>query len=143
MSGPPRPASSDEVRTHIVSSLFSRKDEQGTPEETLISFLKVFEQEDGSGYKTRYLMLAGEWPCRISTSGWSLHAASIPLSQPGKRGIGCDPLLTPVTKLGRVVIHKAKRNNNLSFSKGKTWSLEDMRGLEVISVSYACSSSRG
>jgi hypothetical protein len=61
MSGPPRPPSSDEVRTHIISSLFSRKDEQGTPEETLISYLKVFEQEDGSGFKTRYLMLAGEW----------------------------------------------------------------------------------
>jgi hypothetical protein len=32
-------------------------------------------------------------------------------------------------------MHKAKRNNNLSFSKGKTWSLEDMRVLEVIGVS--------
>lgn len=40
-----------------------------------------------------------------------------------------------VTKFGKVVLHKAKRNNNLSFSKGKTWQLEDMRGLEVISVS--------
>jgi hypothetical protein len=39
-----------------------------------------------------------------------------------------------VTKHGKVVIHKAKRNNNLSFSKGKTWNLEDMRALEVITV---------
>ncbi len=39
-----------------------------------------------------------------------------------------------VTKFGEVVIHKAKRNNNLSFSKGKTWQLEDMRVLEVVGV---------
>jgi hypothetical protein len=40
-----------------------------------------------------------------------------------------------VTRLGKVVIHKAKRNANLSFSKGKTWNLEDMRVVEVIGVS--------
>lgn len=40
-----------------------------------------------------------------------------------------------VTKFGKVVMHKAKRNNNLSFSKGKTWQLEDVRALEVIGVS--------
>ena len=44
-------------------------------------------------------------------------------------------MLVSVTKLGKVVIHKAKRNNNLSFSKGKTWQLEDMRVLEVVGVS--------
>jgi hypothetical protein len=32
-------------------------------------------------------------------------------------------------------MHKAKRNNNLSFSKGKTWHLDDVRALEVIGVS--------
>lgn len=95
-----RPAPVDDVRQHIIDSLFSRKDPAGTPEETLISFVKVYEDEGGGGadaIKTRYLMLA-------------------------------------VTKLGKVVIHKAKRNNNLSFSKGKTWQLEDMRVLEQISV---------
>ncbi|KAK8845463.1 hypothetical protein IAR55_006176 [Kwoniella newhampshirensis] len=86
--------SNDDVRNHIISSLFSKRAEDGTAEETLISFLKVYE-DDGDGQKTRYLMLA-------------------------------------VTKLGKVVIHKAKRNNNLSFSKGKTWQLEDMRCLEVM-----------
>lgn len=40
-----------------------------------------------------------------------------------------------VTKFGKVVMHKAKRNNNLSFSKGKTWHLDDVRALEVIGVS--------
>ncbi|WWC85953.1 uncharacterized protein L201_000823 [Kwoniella dendrophila CBS 6074] len=93
-----RQPSTDDVRQHIISSLFSKRDEDGTPEETLISYLKVYEEDPGDshgGQKSRYLMLA-------------------------------------VTKLGKVVIHKAKRNNNLSFSKGKTWHLEDMRVLEVI-----------
>ncbi|WWD22409.1 hypothetical protein CI109_106900 [Kwoniella shandongensis] len=92
-----RQPSADDVRNHIISSLFTKRGDDGTPEETLISYLKVYEDDggDGSGPKTRYLMLA-------------------------------------VTKLGKVVIHKAKRNNNLSFSKGKTWQLEDMRCLEVI-----------
>jgi hypothetical protein len=43
--------------------------------------------------------------------------------------------LMVVTKFGKVVMHKAKRNNNLSFSKGKTWHLDDVRALEVIGVS--------
>ena len=55
-----RSTSNDEVRQHIVSSLFSRRAEDGTPEETLISYLKVYEDEGGGGgAKTRYLMLSG------------------------------------------------------------------------------------
>lgn len=68
MSGPPKTGPVDEVRQHIISSLFSRKAEDGTPEETLISYVKVYEDESGadvvqpgsSSAKTRYLMLAGE-----------------------------------------------------------------------------------
>lgn len=52
-------SSSDEVKAAIVASLFARKDETGTPEETLVSYLKVNEQEGGQT-KARYLMLAGE-----------------------------------------------------------------------------------
>ncbi len=63
-SGSARPASSDETRTHIISSLFSKKDDNGTAEETLISFCKVYEQDEagsaGGSYKTRYLILAGK-----------------------------------------------------------------------------------
>jgi hypothetical protein len=75
MSGPgARPPSLDEVRSHIISSLFSRKDENGTPEETLISFLKVYEQDEGGGggFKTRYLMLSGEsvgFSCSLGLAG--------------------------------------------------------------------------
>jgi hypothetical protein len=40
-------------------------------------------------------------------------------------------------------MHKAKRNNNLTFSKGKTWQLEDVRALEVIGVSPSKRPTRG
>lgn len=53
------PAGMDETKHHIVQSLFSRVDESGTADETLISYLKVYEDEGEGGQKTRYLMLAG------------------------------------------------------------------------------------
>lgn len=36
---------------------------------------------------------------------------------------------------GQGFIHKAKLNNNGSFSVGKTWRLAELRGLEVLNVS--------
>ncbi|ODN76094.1 hypothetical protein L202_06031 [Cryptococcus amylolentus CBS 6039] len=98
MSSSGRSTSQDDVRAHINSSLFARRGPDGTPDETLIGFLKIYEIEADGGSKTRYLILA-------------------------------------VSKSGKVVIHKAKRNSNLSFSKGKTWNMEDIRVLEVISPS--------
>ncbi len=44
-----------------------------------------------------------------------------------------------VTRMGKVLLHKAKRNTNMSFSKGKTWNLEDLRQVEVIEVREAIS----
>lgn len=32
-------------------------------------------------------------------------------------------------------VYKAKRNTNGSFSIGKTWAVNDMRGMEVVGVS--------
>ncbi|WVQ76259.1 hypothetical protein IAR50_005924 [Cryptococcus sp. DSM 104548] len=98
MSSTGRSTSQDDIRAHINSSLFSRRGPDGTPEESLIGFLKVYEVEADGGSKTRYLILA-------------------------------------VSKAGKVVIHKAKRNSNLSFSRGKTWNMEDVRVLEAISPS--------
>ena len=109
-----RSNSNDDTRQHIISSLFSKRGDDGSPEETLITFLKVFEEDEASATKTRYLMLAGE----------SGNLARV------TRNLTCA-----VTKMGKVVIHKAKRNTNLTFSKGKTWSLEDMRVVEVMGVS--------
>lgn len=59
-----RVPSSDDTRHHIVQSLFSKTDDNGTAEETLISYVKVYEDDsgpEGMEQKTRYLMLAGEW----------------------------------------------------------------------------------
>lgn len=130
-----RTPSSDDVRQHIVQSLFSRYDEQGTAEETLISFVKIYEEEgDGVGnQKTRYLMLAGTYLGRRARKSLpACHASAARAGVERERELTTDPL---VTKFGKVVLHKCKRNNNLSFSKGKTWQLEDTRGLEVMGVS--------
>lgn len=52
----------DEERA-LTRSLFSKRDEDGTLEESLVSYIKVFEDDGGHG-KTRYLMLASEWTAR-------------------------------------------------------------------------------
>lgn len=44
-------------------------------------------------------------------------------------------ILLPVSKTGRVYLHKAKRNSNQTFSKGKTWNLEDLRAVRLEEVS--------
>jgi hypothetical protein len=59
MASQQRPPAVDDTKHHIVQSLFSKVDEQGTADETLISYLKVYEDEGEGGQKTRYLMLAG------------------------------------------------------------------------------------
>jgi len=41
---------------------------------------------------------------------------------------------TTVTRAGPARIHKSKANPNGTFSIGKTWNIEDLRGLEVLSV---------
>jgi len=60
-----RPPAVDDTKHHIVQSLFSKVDEQGTADETLISYLKVYEDEGEGGQKTRYLMLAGMSPSAV------------------------------------------------------------------------------
>jgi len=60
MASQQRPPAVDDTKHHIVQSLFSRVDESGTADETLISYLKVYEDEGEGGQKTRYLMLAGK-----------------------------------------------------------------------------------
>src|SRR5258706_13569333 len=39
-----------------------------------------------------------------------------------------------VPRAGAARIHKSKANSNGTFSIGKTWNLEDLRSLEVLSV---------
>jgi hypothetical protein len=43
-------------------------------------------------------------------------------------------MVSSVAKTGRVYLHKAKRNSNQTFSKGKTWNLEDLRAIRLEEV---------
>jgi len=49
----------EDVGVAIKQSLFSRTDEHGTPEETLVDYLCIHET-DAHGTKTRWLMIAGQ-----------------------------------------------------------------------------------
>lgn len=60
MSSVPRTSSQDDVRSHITASLWAQRAPDGTPEETLIAFLKVYEEDSAGGTKSRYLILAGK-----------------------------------------------------------------------------------
>ncbi|GMK58498.1 hypothetical protein CspeluHIS016_0505300 [Cutaneotrichosporon spelunceum] len=51
-------SSGEDTRALIVRSLFSRKAEDGTLEETLVSYLRVKEDDGHGSLKTRYLFLA-------------------------------------------------------------------------------------
>ena len=64
------------------------------------------------------------WP--VSWFGWAASLASMCGDADLKR---CHRIA--VTPDGRCKIHKSKRNTNGTFSIGKTWNLEDLRGLEV------------
>lgn len=51
----------EDVQVLINRSLFSRTDADGTLEENMIDYLRIYEQDPGGGAsKTRWLMLAGE-----------------------------------------------------------------------------------
>ncbi|CAE6462215.1 unnamed protein product [Rhizoctonia solani] len=47
-------------------------------------------------------------------------------------GLTLIPLLAPVSINGKGFIHKSKRNTNGTFSVGKTWKLEELKGVEVL-----------
>lgn len=53
-------------------------------------------------------------------------------AQPDPSFLSSNPT---ASRTGRCFIHKAKRNSNMTFSKGKTWNLEDLRLVEVMDVS--------
>lgn len=98
------------VRQLIISSLFNRRGSDGILEETYIAHLKVWEDApDTTG---------GRRP----SGGQSVEDVS------GKKS---RYLILAVNRQGRVYLHKAKRNANMTFSKGKTWNLEDLKAIKV------------
>lgn len=99
------PTSGSDTQSQIISSLFSRRDPATNAlEETYIAHLKIWEE------------------------------VPIGSGQPDEGQKKARYLLLAVNRGGKVLLHKAKRNNNGSFSKGKTWGLEDLKQIEVISV---------
>ncbi|KAL1407120.1 hypothetical protein Q8F55_006534 [Vanrija albida] len=56
----------------------------------------------------------------------------IVIHEPEPGGVKTRYLMLAVTKDRRYLIHKGKRNSNGTFSKGKTWSFDDMRALERV-----------
>lgn len=137
-------SSSDDTRLRIVRSLFARKAEDGTLEETLVTYLRVKEDDGHGNAKTRYLFLAGRSSGagrgRLRVRSAAKHA---PCGERSEAGLvwaaGLDTCgerrLTPVTRLGECMLHKGKSNSNGTFSRGKTWRLSDMRALEQMGVS--------
>lgn len=126
------------TKQDIIASLFSKRAvEDGNLEESYISHVKIFEDDgEGGGVKARYLTLSG---ASLSAS-FSPLAPACPLHLYGYLSAGeadgCPFVLGWVTaaRSGRCFVHKAKRNSNGTFSKGKTWNLEDLRVLEVVDV---------
>jgi hypothetical protein len=98
-------ASTMDTQQQIIQSLFSHRGPDGQLDETYIAHLKTWEDA---------------------------QAGSGQQDQGAKKA---RYLMLSVSKYGKVFMHKAKRNNNGSFSKGKTWNMEDLRQVEVVTVS--------
>lgn len=101
------------MQAKIVESLFSNR---GNLDESYVSHVKIFEDAPGEGTKARFIIIG---------RGFSITCVSscrhLPLS-PGNNTTGAGS------------IHKAKENNNRSFSIGKTWSMQDLTGIDVVDV---------
>lgn len=91
-----------EAKDQIIQSLFSARSQDGHLVETYIAHLKVWEDVPASS------------------------------GQPDAGTKKSRYLMLAVTLQGKVLLHKGKRNNNGSFSKGKTWNLEDLGQVEVV-----------
>lgn len=105
----------DSVRQRIVASVFARRNTPGA-EETYVSHVKVWEDAgpEGGGRKPRYIILSGTLFCIFIYWYALIRDAEV------TNGIG--------------FIHKSKLNANGSFSIGKTWRLDELRGVEVVEV---------
>lgn len=133
-------SSSDETRHRIVRSLFSRKAEDGTLEETLVTYLRVKEDDGHGNAKSRYLMLAGGYGREVRRGVREERVWARDCRSEDERGLAKRaPANSTVTRLGECMLHKGKSNTNGTFSRGKTWRLSDMRALEQIGVSLLAS----
>lgn len=117
MSQQQRPSSSgvsraerfEDEKRRIIESCFSKVDANGQLSESYITHIRI--QEDAA------------------------HPSSPPPpeSPPGNRKPRL--IIIAVRSTGRVRMHKARENNNGSFSIGKTWNLEELSAIESFSNS--------
>ena len=117
----------DSVRQRIISSVFSKLNAAGH-QETYVAHVKIWEEvapEEG-GRKPRYIIIA--------------RAYGRPLK--GVSGHRADRELCLGASDGNGFIHKSKLNSNGTFSVGKTWRLQELRGVEVVNVSIPMETAR-
>lgn len=113
------------IKEWVISSLFSRRNEAGTVEESYVSHVQIWEEpsaNEGGGLKSRYIILGGR-----TSALYRLNERS-----------GCEHYSSTICtaqRNGNASIYKAKKNQNQTFSIGKTWKLVDLRGVEVNDVS--------
>ncbi|KKY23471.1 putative exocyst complex component [Phaeomoniella chlamydospora] len=98
----------DNEKRRIIDSCFSKKSEDGTPIETYITHIRVVE--DG-----------------VYTS-----TPPPPNSPPANKKP--RTIIVAVRKSGKVRVHKARENNNGTFSIGKTWEINDLGPVKSFSV---------
>lgn len=97
----------EDEKRRIIESCFSKLDPNGQLAESYITHIRI--QEDAA------------YP----------SAPPPPESKPDNKKPRL--IIIAVRSTGRVRMHKARENNNGSFSIGKTWNLEEMSGIESFS----------
>ena len=94
----------EDEKRRIIESCFSKTDPSGQLSESYITHIRV--QEDAQ------------------------HPSSPPPPDSPEAGKKPRLVIVAVRSTGRVRMHKARENNNGSFSIGKSWNLEDLSAIE-------------
>ncbi|KAG7286042.1 hypothetical protein NEMBOFW57_008341 [Staphylotrichum longicolle] len=102
----------EDEKRRIIDSCFSKRDEDGSLQETYITHIKITE---------------------FQTSPTSPPPPSARTPQYEKPRV----IIVAVRKSGRVRVHKSKENPNGTFSIGKTWFLDDLTAIESFTSSTA------
>ncbi|KAL9115207.1 MAG: hypothetical protein Q9227_001001 [Pyrenula ochraceoflavens] len=94
----------EDEKRRIIESCFSKKDPDGSQIESYITHIRITED--------------GQYP------------SNPPPPSAAPENKKPRVIIVAVRKSGRVRVHKARENNNGSFSIGKTWNLDDLTGLQ-------------
>ena len=96
----------EDEKRRIIESCFSKADANGQLSESYITHIRI--QED------------------------SAHPSSPPPPDSPPENRKPRLIIIAVRSTGRVRMHKARENNNGSFSIGKTWNLEELSAIESL-----------